>query len=626
MFSSIDENAFKSAPEVDMPGDMMRDDLPTNLDYLDAAYGAAGGINAYSDEDDFEDDFSEGDSTRGPATPTPSTPESSVLTNTRGETIRMLDPRGINIIEDYYETITPVEDEKGPLLDYALVARVRVKDTEVMVHLHDGYDWLATRKAIEDEVRAMRRKLMKIRQLLASGQVPDESVEETHTLLFNSVHIGLPQNVDEMETGELMAAIDEELKSNDEDETATQSSWQSLNRSMGASPSARTPSQLATPKPHRVRGRKLTRSKHSRIDVCLYGLEAEVDKLHPNESEGTSRTLVKVKDIEILDHIKTSTWKKFLTEIKSDSKGNIRETDSYMARVELKMVKPTQNLEQEEARLRMKLLPLRLHVDQDALDFLKAFGSFSAPQGSPPPSTKPKSSSDETYFQHVEVFPVALKLDYKPKRVDYKALREGRTIELMNFFHFDGAEMTLRHIKLSGIQGWATLGERLNDLWTPDVKANQMVDVISGIAPIRSVVNVGSGFADLILLPISQYKKDGRLVRGLQKGAKSFVKTTAMEAVKLGAKLATGTQVILEEAENMLGGTKVGVVAEPLEAGYATAVIASPHMSSKDTLAGSSSEEGSDAETDIRSARSPIPGPSDVAPHIISRYADQPHD
>lgn len=56
------------------------------------------------------------------------------------------------------------------------------------------------------------------------------------------------------------------------------------------------------------------------------------------------------------------------------------------------------------------------------------------------------------FAERVEVFPVALKLDYKPKRVDYKALREGRTIELMNFFHFDGAEMTLRHIELSGVR------------------------------------------------------------------------------------------------------------------------------------------------------------------------------
>ena len=49
-------------------------------------------------------------------------------------------------------------------------------------------------------------------------------------------------------------------------------------------------------------------------------------------------------------------------------------------------------------------------------------------------------------LEQAEVFPVDIKLDYKPRRVDYRALRDGRTIELMNFFHFDGAEMTLRHI------------------------------------------------------------------------------------------------------------------------------------------------------------------------------------
>ena len=53
--------------------------------------------------------------------------------------------------------------------------------------------------------------------------------------------------------------------------------------------------------------------------------------------------------------------------------------------------------------------------------------------------------------EHVEIFPVDIKLDYKPRRVDYRALKEGKTIELMNFFHFDGAEMTLRHITLSGV-------------------------------------------------------------------------------------------------------------------------------------------------------------------------------
>lgn len=116
------------------------------------------------------------------------------------------------------------------------------------------------------------------------------------------------------------------------------------------------------------------------------------------------------------------------------------------------------------------------------------------------------------------------------------------------------------------ITGWGRLFELLNDLWTPDVKATQLAEVISGVSPIRSVVNVGSGVADLILLPISQYKKDGRIVRGVQKGAKAFVKSTAIEAVKMGAKLATGTQVILEQAEGIFGGNfETPITAETIQ-------------------------------------------------------------
>lgn len=103
------------------------------------------------------------------------------------------------------------------------------------------------------------------------------------------------------------------------------------------------------------------------------------------------------------------------------------------------------------------------------------------------------------------------------------------------------------------------------------MKATQLVDVISGVSPIRSVVNVGSGVADLVLLPISQYKKDGRVLRGLQKGSTAFVKSTAIEAIKLGARLATGTQVILEQAENVIGGQfndPVMAEAVSLPAGY----------------------------------------------------------
>jgi autophagy-related protein 2 len=142
----------------------------------------------------------------------------------------------------------------------------------------------------------------------------------------------------------------------------------------------------------------------------------------------------------------------------------------------------------------------------------------------------------------------------------------------------------------------------LNDLWTPDVKATQLMDVISGVAPIRSFVNVGSGVADLVLLPIAQYKKDGRILRGVQKGTTAFMRSAGMEALKLGARLATGTQVILEQAETVLGGGRSSVTAEAL---HVAPVSGNDFMEVGQGFGVDDDEEGQE---------------------LISRYAEQPSD
>ena len=142
----------------------------------------------------------------------------------------------------------------------------------------------------------------------------------------------------------------------------------------------------------------------------------------------------------------------------------------------------------------------------------------------------------------------------------------------------------------------------LNDLWTPDVKATQLAEVISGVAPISSVVNVGSGVADLILLPISQYKKDGRIVRGIQKGAKAFVKSTAIEAVKIGARLATGTQVILEQAEGILGGNfEAPITVEPVQSGE-DFVFESDGVEEEDDLRSKYAQQPADVKEGVQDA------------------------
>jgi len=122
----------------------------------------------------------------------------------------------------------------------------------------------------------------------------------------------------------------------------------------------------------------------------------------------------------------------------------------------------------------------------------------------------------------------------------------------MNFLILDGSDITLRHAIVYGITSFDKLHKTLNDVWSPDVKRNQLPGVIAGLAAVRPLVNVGSGVRDLVVVPMREYKKDGRIVRSLQKGVYAFAKNTTSEVARLGAKVAVGTQTLLEGAEAFL--------------------------------------------------------------------------
>ena len=192
-------------------------------------------------------------------------------------------------------------------------------------------------------------------------------------------------------------------------------------------------------------------------------------------------------------------------------------------------------------------------MDQDALDFVTRFFEFKDDT-----NQSPVARSEPPFFQRVEVNSVQVKLDFKPKHVDYAGIRSGHTTEFMNFFILDRADMVLRHVIIYGVSGVEKLGKTLNDIWMPDIKRNQLPGILAGIAPVRSLANVGGGVRDLIVVPIREYQKDGRVVRSFQKSAVAFAKTTTSELVKLGAKLAIGTQTVLQGAEDLLAQPSAG--------------------------------------------------------------------
>ncbi|KAK2737661.1 autophagy- protein 2 [Myotisia sp. PD_48] len=409
--------------------------------------------------------------------------------------------------------------------------RVRVRNVHVIWNLYDGYDWQRTRDTISKAVKDLQTKAIDRRSRgnkRLSRDLEEEPEPVIGDFLFNSVYIEIPSNRDPREFSH-----DLNCNFDSPSETASFSTTSTMTGKTG---------QGGTSRREKLR---LARSKHHKMSIELRGVGADLVVFPPSSDETQSSLDVRVHTFEIFDHVPTSTWKTFATYMQDIGE---RETGTSMAHLEILNVKPVADLAASELILKITILPLRLHVDQDALDFLSRFFEFkdeSAP-------SEPVAPGDVPFLQRVEVNPIPVRLDFKPKRVDYAALRSGRTTEFMNLFVLDEADMVLRHVIIYGISGFEKLGKTLNDIWMPDVKNNQLGGVLAGLAPVKSFVNLGGGVRDLIVVPIREYKKDGRIVRSLQKGAVAFAKTTTSELIRLGAKLAIGTQNVLQGAEDYL--------------------------------------------------------------------------
>lgn len=432
-----------------------------------------------------------------------------------------------NSAKNTYDRSNDHKVRNGPL-------KVCVRDVHIIWNLFDGYDWQHTRDAISKAVQNVESKAIEQRARNERRSTFEQDIAEEETVigdfLFNSIYIGIPANRDPRE---LTMAINQELNDN---ATETESV---ATTSLSASPSR----QGNTP---RVRGKKLRlhRSKHHKITFELKGVNVDLVVFPPGSGETESSIDVRVHDFDIFDHVPTSTWKKFATYMRDAGE---RESGTSQIHLEFLNVKPIPELAASEIVLKATVLPLRLHVDQDALDFITRFFEFK--DDSAPTHT---SNGDAPFLQRVEVNSIPVKLDFKPKRVDYAGLRSGHTTEFMNFLVLDEADMVLRHTIIYGISGFDKLGKCLNDIWMPDIKRNQLPGILAGLAPVRSLANVGVGMRDLVVIPLREYRKDGRIVRSISKGAFAFARTTGTELVKLGAKLAIGTQTVLQGAEEFL--------------------------------------------------------------------------
>ncbi|CAM9014244.1 unnamed protein product [Wickerhamomyces anomalus] len=438
-------------------------------------------------------------------------------------------------------SINPIKAKNHPMSLSLYVNQISLK-------IYDGYDWKHTRKTINIAVKRLEKKAAEEKEKREESngrprrassssngernEGQDEIIGET---LFDSIHVAFPINSD---PSKLTAKINRDLQSKEPEIDDQESNGIDVGK-------------------NNIKKLKLRRSKFHKILIELHEVEAKFTIVSNNDPVSSSKLKndrdyellneidLKVADFEIIDNVPTSTWNKFVTSMKDTE----REVGASMLSMNIKTIRPVLSLAATELLMDVHVLPLRLHVDQDTLELFTRFGEFKDVR-----FNLVDEFEDVIFIQKFQVNAVHIKLDYKPKKVDYAGLRSGHTTEFMNFFILDEADMILKKVKLYGVSGFPRLGTMLNGVWMPDIKSTQLSGVLAGLAPVRSIVQIGSGFKDLVVVPVKEYKKDGRVYRSFSKGVQHFTKNTTNELLKFGVKIAAGTQTLLEHTEQALGG------------------------------------------------------------------------
>ena len=115
------------------------------------------------------------------------------------------------------------------------------------------------------------------------------------------------------------------------------------------------------------------------------------------------------------------------------------------------------------------------------------------------------------------------------------------------------SEITLKELEFrQGVLGIDKLLALAATAWLADIRSSQLPALLGGVGPMHALLQMVNGLKDLFFLPIEQYRKDGRIVRGLQRGTNSFTHSTSLSILEVTSKLLTVVKFAAELAFDVM--------------------------------------------------------------------------
>ena len=349
--------------------------------------------------------------------------------------------------------------------------------------------------------------------------------------------------------------------------------------------------------------------KSRNLDVCmeiaLYKVKTKIDiysdlnapdandsKEANKEAESPYlyRVALAIGDTEIRDKLASSPFNMFLFRYESDHCP--KHTNSNMFFLKFLCSKSMDAQRLLECDIKVSIQPLRFNIDQDALIFMVEFFTKLASKDlnefsknllpPPPPATPPTCSFNETNESNMTASTISqLPQSIPPPLPPPPPIQTPQQVFIRNFifspdllvrFDFSGkydsrsetkmdtlTKMLMVAIQLSnteiklkricyrrGFLGAEKLLQALVKEWLNDIQRNQMKNLIKGWGIFNSLIQFFEGFTYLIWYPIEQYRKDGRVLCGLQKGSAAFSTCTVLATIELTNRIFQTTKNVAE--------------------------------------------------------------------------------
>ena len=217
--------------------------------------------------------------------------------------------------------------------------QARLRNFHIIWNLYDGYDWERTRQRISQAVNDVQSKANEHSFKNEKGRSLDPQDDREDVIgdfLFNSIYIGVPASGD---AGDLARRVNEDVGDNVSETGSYQTST-----------TARSVSRQGRDKQPRRRKLRLKRSQYHKMTFELKGISADFVVYPPGQRQTQSSLRLQVHDLEIFDHVPTSTWKKFATYM---SDAGEREYDRSMVDILILDLRPVPELAASELTIKV---------------------------------------------------------------------------------------------------------------------------------------------------------------------------------------------------------------------------------------------------------------------------------